>query len=82
MTSPPEPPRDGAESRHYERRFVWAGTAVVVLLLILLALGLSYSITSRNKVCPPGNPHCGPFPPTAPPVQIPGAPEPSGTPPR
>ena len=74
MTSPPERPRDGAVRT--DRRFVWAGALVVVVLLILLALGLSYSITSRNKVCPPGNPDCGRLPPTAPPVQIPGAPPP------
>ena len=76
MTIPPQSPRDEADARRYERRFVWASAAVVVLLVILLALGLSYSITSRNKVCPPGNPDCGRLPPTAPPVQIPGAPPP------
>ena len=41
-----------------ERRFIWAGALVVLLLLIMVALGLSYSITSRNKVCPPDNPDC------------------------
>ena len=76
MTPQPQLPRDRADSRSYEPRFVWASAAVVVLLLILLALGLSYSITSRNKVCPPGNPDCDPLPSTAPPVQIPGAPPP------
>jgi hypothetical protein len=64
------------DAHPYERRFVWAGAAVLMLLLIMLALGLTYSITSRNKVCPPGNRDCGELPPTAPPVQIPGAPLP------
>ena len=69
-------PRNDAESRRVERRFVWAGVAVVALLAVLLALGLSYSITSRNKVCPPGDPDCGRLPPTATPAQLPGAPAP------
>lgn len=76
MTSQPELPRDHLDSLSYERRFVWASVAVVTLLLIVLALGLSYSITSRNKVCPPGNPDCGRLPPVAPPVQLPGQPPP------
>ena len=76
MTSHPEPPRDEATSRRYERRFVWASAAIVALLVILLALGLSYSITSRSKICPPGNPDCGRLPPTAPPAQLPGQPPP------
>jgi len=59
-----------------ERRFIWAGALVVLLLLIMVALGLAYSITSRNKVCPPDNPDCGLLPPTAPPAQLPGAPVP------
>ncbi|HEY2836789.1 MAG TPA: hypothetical protein VGI89_09485 [Rhizomicrobium sp.] len=82
MTSLPEPPRDGAESRRTERRFVWASATVVLLLLIVLALGLNYSLTSRNKVCPPDNPDCGLMPPTAPPAQLPGAPPPTTDPPR
>ena len=75
MTTPPES-RDGAETRRFEGRFLWASVAVAALLLVLLALGLSYSITSRNKVCPPGNPDCGRLPPVAPPAQLPGAPPP------
>ena len=77
MTIPPEIQRDGDDSRRHERRFIWAGAVVVALLLILLALGLSYSLTSRDKICPPGNPNCGDLPPTAPPVQLPGRSAPS-----
>jgi hypothetical protein len=75
MTSPLERARDG---RHYERRFVWAGAALVVLLLILVALGLGYSLSSRNKICAPSNPHCGRLPPVAAPALLPG----QGVPPQ
>lgn len=77
MTSGPEMPRDAASSRRFERRFVWASAAIVALLAILLALGLNYSIVSRNKICPPGNPDCGRLPPTAPPALLPGQTPPS-----
>ena len=60
----------------HERRLVWAGALVVVVLLSMVTLGLGYSLTSRNKVCPPGNPDCCRLPPTAPPAQLPGAPLP------
>jgi hypothetical protein len=82
MTSEPEKPRDEASSRRHARRFAWASGVVVALLLILLALGLSYSITSRNKICPPGNPDCGRLPPTAPPALLPGQSPPPQSPQR
>jgi hypothetical protein len=52
-----------------QRRFVYP--------LIALGWGLKYSMDSRARLCPPGNPDCGPLPPSLPAAAVPPA-----TPPR
>jgi hypothetical protein len=60
-----------------QRRFVYPLIALAVLLLIALGWGLKYSMDSRARLCPPGNPDCGPLPPSLPAAAVPPA-----TPPR
>jgi lipopolysaccharide export LptBFGC system permease protein LptF len=58
-----------SDVRPYQRRFVYPLIAVMVLLIIALALGLRFSMQSRVRLCPPGNPDCGMTPPTPPPAR-------------
>ncbi len=55
-----------------QRRFVYP-----LIALIALGWGLKYSMDSRARLCPPGNPDCGPLPPSLPAAAVPPA-----TPPR
>ncbi|MES2253879.1 MAG: hypothetical protein V4559_02415 [Pseudomonadota bacterium] len=58
-------------ARLYQRRFVYPLITVAVLLVIALALGLRFSMQSRVRLCPPGNPDCGMTPPGPAPVTAP-----------
>lgn len=75
MTIPPGMP-DNERPRRNRRVLVYAGVAILILLMIALGVGLKVSLHARRALCPPSNPNCGPLPPTAPPAQLPGSPPP------
>ncbi len=67
MTIPPGMP-DNERLRRNGRLLVYAGVAILILLMIALGVGLKVSLHARRALCPPSNPNCAPLPPSAEPA--------------